>query len=260
MTQALILAAGRGSRLQQDVPKCLVEVGGRSLLHHQLDAVEQAGVDGVTLVLGHEHERVERAAEGRVEVVLNERFAETNSLYSFWLARRAVDGDILVLNSDVLFVPELLRDLLEVEGSALAIDSSSGDEDEHMKVRTRHGGLLRMSKDLPPMYSHGENLGLVHLSPVAARAAFTAAGSLVERGREDDWVGAAFSEVARRHWISCVDVAGQPWVEIDFPADLDFAREHTWPEIAALMWDQRADDDGFWTASVEADDAREVAT
>ena len=120
MRQALILAAGRGLRLRLSSPKCLVDVGGRSLLHHQLDALERAGIDRVTMVLGYEHQQVEDAAEGRTEVVLNERYADTNSLYSFWLARGAVEGDLLVLNGDVLFAPELLRDLLAVEGSAIA--------------------------------------------------------------------------------------------------------------------------------------------
>jgi choline kinase len=259
---ALILAAGTGSRLHLGLPKCLVEVGGRPLLNHQLDALERVGIHRVTMVLGYEHRRVEDAAEGRAEVVLNERYAETNSLYSFWLARRAVEGDLLVLNSDVLFGSGLLCDLLAVGGSALAFDSSSGDECEHMKVCTRQGRLLRMGKDLPPVYSDGENLGLVHLSPVAARAALTAAGSLVRRGREQDWATAAFTEVARRYWISCVDVAGQPWVEIDFPEDLDLARNHTWPAIAALERQRRSGDglgDGLWNTSVEPDQMKEVA-
>ena len=259
MRQALILAAGTGSRLGLGLPKCLVEVGGRSLLDHQLDAIEQAGADRVTMVVGYEHQQVEDAAGGRAEVVLNERYADTNSLYSFWLASRAVEGDLLVLNSDVLFAPELLGDLLDVEGSAIAFDSSSGDQAEHMKVREQHGRLLRLSKDVPAMYSHGESLGVAHLSPLAARAAFAAAGSLVRRGQEKDWAAAAFNEVARRHRISCLDVAGQPWVEIDFPEDLDHARNHTWPAITAFSHEGRADD-RQWCTSMDSDQMSEVAT
>ena len=256
--QALILAAGTGSRLNVGLPKCLVEVGGRRLLDHQLDAIEQAGADQVTLVLGYQHKLVEDAASGRAEVVLNERYACTNSLYSFWLARRAVEGDVMVLNSDVLFAPELLQDLLAVAGSAIAIDSSSGDEDEQMKVRQQQGRLLRLSKDVPPMFSHGESLGVAHLSPLAVRAAFAAAGSLVGRGQETDWVAAAFNDVARRHRISCMDVAGQPWVEIDFPEDLELARNYTWPAIANLSRECPLPDD-LWSASVEPDEMRELA-
>jgi choline kinase len=265
--QALILAAGIGSRLGLGMPKCLVEVGGRPILHHQLDAIEQAGAHRITLVLGYEHEQVEDAAGGRAEVVLNERYAETNSLYSLWLARStvegavggAVGGDLLVLNSDVLFAPELLRDLLAVGGSAIAFDSSSGDEDEHMKVRKRQGRLARIGKDLPPMYSHGESIGMAYLSPLAVRAGFAAAESLIGRGRENDWAAAALNEVVGCHRVSCMDVAGQPWVEIDFPEDLDRARNLIWPAIAALEA-RRYSGGRRWSTSVEPDEVKEVGT
>jgi len=256
---ALILAAGTGSRLGQGLPKCLVQVGGRTLLDHQLDAIERVGVERVTLVVGYEHQQVEDAAQGRADVVLNERYACTNSLYSFWLARDAVEGDLLVMNSDVLLAPQLLGDLLAVQGSAIAFDSSSGEQDEHMKVRAQQGRLLRLSKDLPAMSSHGESLGVAHLSTLAARAAFAAAGSLVRRGHVDEWAASAINEVARHHRISCMDVAGKPWVEIDFPEDLDHARKHTWPAIAALVM-EGSSAEGFWSTSVEPDDLREVAT
>jgi choline kinase len=227
----LILAAGVGSRLQLDTPKCLIEVGGKSLLQHQLDALDAHGAERVTLVLGYQQDRVRAAAADRAHVLTSDCFERTNSLYSFWLARRAIEGDVLVMNSDVLFDPEILSDLLAVEGSALAYDSTSGTDEEHMKVRARRGRLLRMSKNMAPMYAHGENLGLVHLSAPAARAAFSAADRLVRQGRTNEWVGAAFTEIAAQHRISCCDVAGQPWIEIDSMEDLQWARNNTWPAI-----------------------------
>src|SRR6266851_3132710 len=124
--QGLILAAGRGSRLVSSTPKCLVEVGGRPLLSHQVDALRAMGVDGVTVVVGHGEERVRAHLDDGAGVVVNDRYAETNSLYSFWLAREAVREDVLVLNCDVLFPGEVLERLLERKDSALAFDSGSG--------------------------------------------------------------------------------------------------------------------------------------
>lgn len=228
---ALILAAGRGSRLTESVPKCLVEVGGRPLLLHQLDAVRDAGAERVTVVVGHGHEHVRAVAGGEASFVLNDRYADTNSLYSFWLAQSVVRGDLFVLNCDVLFPAHVLHELVGSGGSALAFDSGSGEEDEHMKVRVRRGRLVRMSKQLPRRHCHGENVGVLRLTEPVARAAFAAAASLVRRGRERDWLGAAVNAIARHHPISCVDVAGCPWVEIDFPRDLATARTRIWPEI-----------------------------
>ena len=119
--------------------------------------------------------RVRRALPSDAVIVPNRLYADTNSLYSFWLARGEVGNDVLVLNSDVLF-PSLLADLLaRWRGSALAYDSRSGEDEEHMKVAVRRGALEAMSKSLPPARTAGENVGSIRLSGAATRAAFDAA-------------------------------------------------------------------------------------
>jgi L-glutamine-phosphate cytidylyltransferase len=230
----LILAAGQGSRLGTRSPKCLAQVGGRSLLQIQLGELRRAGIENVAIVVGYRHQEVRAAALGDATFVYNERFAETNSMYSFLLARSAVQGDLVVLNSDVLFPFELLRRVLDVGGSALALDSGSGDHEEHMKVQLRGGDLVGMSKQLPPPLVHGENVGLLHLGESVAQACFDAAAALVRRGGHLEWLGAAVSAVAESHQIAGVDIAGLPWVEIDYPEDLVHARTETWPAIESL--------------------------
>src|SRR5947199_343112 len=111
---ALVLAAGQGSRLKRGCPKCLIEIGGRPLIHRQLDALYGAGVERVIVVAGYQLGRVRRALPSDAVIVPNRLYAETNSLYSFWLARGEVGDDVLVLNSDVLF-PSLLAGLPWVE-------------------------------------------------------------------------------------------------------------------------------------------------
>ncbi|NUR78753.1 MAG: phosphocholine cytidylyltransferase family protein [Thermoleophilia bacterium] len=251
---ALILAAGRGSRLGDAAatPKCLVEVGGRPLLLHQVDALRNAGATRVTVVVGHAHERVREVDGGVATFVLNARYAETNSLYSFWLARRAVRGDLFVVNCDVLFPAQILHALVSRGGSALAFDSGSGEDDEHMKVRLREGRLVRMSKQLPSAEAQGENVGVIRLTEAAANAAFCAAGSLVRSGRDREWVGSAVNAIAHRHPISCIDIAGAPWVEIDFPHDLALARTQVWPAIESLMVGARPIRHGWAPGSVGA--------
>ncbi|MGI8800737.1 MAG: NTP transferase domain-containing protein [Solirubrobacteraceae bacterium] len=232
--QAVILAAGTGSRLGTGRPKCLAQVGGRPLIAHQVDALRAVGVESIVIVVGFEQDQVRDAVGSAAQFVVNERFAETNSLYSFWMAAELLCGDAYVLNADVLFDQRVLWALEETGGSALAFDSTSGSDPEHMKLVQRDGVLVEMRKDLAADQCCGENVGVLRLERGAVADALAAAhGILTHQGLVRDWLGSAINRIAWRHQISCVDIAGTPWVEIDFPQDLRQARARVWPAIAA---------------------------
>jgi choline kinase len=205
---AIILAAGSGRRLGTGRPKCLTMIGGRPLIDHQLDALAAAGVQRPVVVVGYKRDEVRAALRGRARIVVNENYARTNSLYSFLLARGHVEGATFVLNADVLFDPLVAQRLVRRAGSALACDTSSGDEAEHMKVEIDGGRLRAMSKTLQAARCHGENIGLLWLDAAAARAAFASAEQLVAEGAERAWLASAINAVAKQERIECVDVAG----------------------------------------------------
>ncbi|MGH8971850.1 MAG: NTP transferase domain-containing protein [Acidimicrobiia bacterium] len=232
--QAVILAAGQGCRLNGNAtprPKCLYDVGGVPLLHHQLRELAGLGVHDVVIVVGFQEDRIRRAAGGAARFVSNDRFAETNSLWSFLLARPHVDTDVVIMNSDVYFHPELLTRLLAAAGDALLYDSTSGHDDEHMKVSVRGTRLVSMAKDLPRARTQGENVGMLRLSQATAQAVFDAGEEIVARDGDLSWLAAAVSRVAATRPIECIDVAGLPWVEIDFPEDLHRARTEIYPAV-----------------------------
>ncbi len=232
--RALILAAGRGTRLggsAHEVPKCLLEIGRRRLIEHQIEALADAGVGPVHIVVGYAADEIREIVGMRAEYVVNTRWEQTNSLYSFALARDVIQGQMFLLNSDVLFAPEILERLLDQPGDAVAIDSGSGSGREQMKVEAVNGRVLGMSKDLAKERVAGENVGIVKLTEATTRAAFEHATALLERGGENSWVGEAITEVARERELRAVDVAGLPWIEIDFASDLQRARREIWPKI-----------------------------
>jgi choline kinase len=229
---ALILAAGSGRRLRHDRPKCLVDMDGRPLIDLQFEALAWAGVQRTVVVAGYQADDVRDALPPGTPVVINPDYAETDTLYSFWLARHAIGEEVLILNGDVLFHPVIARALVRRPRSALAYDSRSGRRDEEMKLLIRGGGLAAMSKTLAPERSCGENVGMIRLSGAASEATADMAGRLVAAGRTKDWLATAINRVAREHRIDCMDVAGLPWTEIDFPADLEHARARVLPGIS----------------------------
>src|SRR6188768_3040167 len=154
--RGIILAAGRGSRLNGgngDMPKCLVTVGGETLLSRNVRILRAAGVEDVTIVVGCAAATVRRTLPD-LTFVENAIFAETNSLYSLWLSRQYLMDGFLVMNCDVLLHPQLVADLLtsKYEDALLLAYRDEGTEysDEEMKVRVRCGRVLDISKTMPP--------------------------------------------------------------------------------------------------------------
>jgi choline kinase len=183
------------------------------------------------VVVGHRAEEVRAAVAGRAECVFNPLYAETNSLYSLYLCRRWVRGDVIVLNCDVLADPEIYERLVNAGGSAFAYDSASGGEPEHMKVCLETGLLRAMSKELAPAQTHGENVGMLRFERSAVPRLFDEAEALLASGSRRLWLAAAVERLAQHTPLRGVDIAGLPWVEIDFPEDLARGRTEVWSAI-----------------------------
>src|SRR5213079_2134752 len=138
--RAVILAAGKGSRLEPtsgEAVKCLLDLGGITLIERQLGYLRASGITEIAVVVGFQAERIRRICGPEVEYVENPIFAETNSLYSLWLARQLFGNGFVVMNSDVFFHPQLLRDLLTVEYEDAILVSWRNQTkygDEEMKV------------------------------------------------------------------------------------------------------------------------------
>lgn len=237
--QVVILAAGVGSRLERLTggrPKCLTEIGGRPLILHQLAALADHGVGPVLIVLGHEQQSIRDVVGDRAEYLINERFRETNSLHSLWLARTWVTGPFVLINGDLLFDPDILSRLLDERDSALAYDSTSSRGREQTKVAVARGAVVDLGKDLPPASARGESLGLLKFEADGARAMLEVADELMRAGHEQAWVIEATRAVCRMVPIRGVNVAGLPWTEIDFPNDVEEARTRVWPAIRGGRW------------------------
>ncbi len=122
--QALMLAAGMGKRLgayTNNQTKCMVQVGGRTLLEHAAEALRQAGIRKFTLVVGYEGEKLkafarEKLADFDLTFVENPDYAATNNIYSLYLAREVLTSDdTILLESDLIYEPRLIRELMDFD-------------------------------------------------------------------------------------------------------------------------------------------------
>jgi len=227
--RAVILAAGHGSRmgcLTADRPKAMLEVDGLSLIEREIDALAAAGVTDVTVVVGYQQQRLRAHLGGRVRFVENARYRETNSLYSLSLARETLRQGTLVLNSDILVSRELIARLVEAPvDDAVLVDSSSILAEEEMKVRIWQGFAVDFSKELRAQDAHAENVGILKFGAPGGRRLLAHLDGLLAAGYENAWAPMAFRAFAQGWPLRAIPVDGLPWTEIDFPEDLERARQ-----------------------------------
>jgi choline kinase len=206
---------------------------GISLIEYQLAILKSFGITDVCVVLGYRAHQVYRSIGDRCHCLINRRYADTNSLYSLWLARNWVNRDCLIINGDVLAHPKIYQRLLKTSDNALVYDSWSGTDNEEMKVVLQAGQLQQIDKNLPIEDSQGESVGLLKFTQQGIKALFKETETALALGGENQWLPAAIARLAQYQAIAAIDIAGLPWIEIDFPEDLQQARQSVWPLISS---------------------------
>lgn len=228
----VILAAGRGSRLgalTADMPKCVIEVGGRSLLERQIDRVHEfRSLAPIVVVTGFAHEKVmSRFSDGIVEC-LNSKWAEANNIVSLATAAEAgwLDRGFMLFNSDVLFDGGILKTLVDFsKPCALVVDDSQPLGEEEMKVVVDASGrIVKIAKTLDPEASSGEYIGMAKFDEAGAAGLRKSLDRLIGLKRTGDWYEAAFQDMFDSVDVYPCSTRGLRWTEVDTPEDLAQAR------------------------------------
>jgi choline kinase len=233
---AVILAAGRGNRLRpltDSTPKCLLDVAGRPLIGHLLDALVDAGVHRVVVVTGYLEERLveylaTRSAPRELLTVRNPEYSTTNNAASLAAARGAIGSSgFLLCDADLIFAENPFPALLSSPDScALAMDAQGPFGAEEMKVELSPDGCVtRISKALAPERAAGESLGVQKIGGPAVIALWAELAELLPREAQHAYYEDAFQRLIEggiRFGVSRVTPGS--WMEIDDAVDLAAAR------------------------------------
>lgn len=228
---AIILSAGRGSRLlplTEARPKCLLPVGSTTVLSHQLDALQRAGITRTTVVTGFMPALVEDEVSGRsgpmsVDTLFNPFFQVADNLASCWMARDAMADDFLLINGDTIFEDALLERVLEPAAGPIqvTIDKKPEYDSDDMKVSLDGECLTAIGKTLPAERTNGESIGMLRFSGEGP-ALFVA--KLEQMMRTGDGVSAwflkAIDHIAKSGGeVMTRSIEGRTWSELDTEED-----------------------------------------
>ena len=119
----VILAAGKGSRMNSNKPKVLQTLAGKELIRHVVDTAENVGVDNIIVVTGHLHEQVEQSlSDKNVKFVYQKEQLGTGHAVLECLPYINKNDKVLILYGDVPLISlEVLKNLSKTHDSDLGV-------------------------------------------------------------------------------------------------------------------------------------------
>jgi len=233
--KAIILSAGQGSRLGHlvdDRPKCLIDFNGRSLLDRQLDTLAANGVAEAVVVTGFHDELVQqsvavRSAGPAVRTIFNPFYKVADNTGSLFMAREELIGDCLVWNGDTLVSEALMAKVVgnDRSGICVTVDRKDVYDEDDMKVVEQGGRLLQIGKRIAEGVN-AESIGLLAFRSGGAER-FREAIEAAMRTPEGTtiWYLRVIHHLAQQGEVWTLDIEGEEWGEVDFPPDVEAARE-----------------------------------
>ena len=236
--KVIILGAGQGKRLlplTADVPKSLLDIGGKTLVRRQIEAFAACGLKDFVVITGFGAKLMEgelaAIANGNglsIETVYNPFYAVADNLASCWMARAHMTGDFIQVNGDNVFQADLVRCVLDGADGPVTVATNAKEnfDADDMKVMMDGGRLTEIGKMLPVEAVDGEAIGMY----VFRGDGVTAYRKQLEEAMQTpgglkQWFVSAVGLLAKHTEIGVVDVGQREWAEVDFPTDLQVARQ-----------------------------------
>jgi len=241
--KAIILSAGQGSRLghlTDDRPKCLIDFAGKTLLDRQLDALAANGVGEAVVVTGFRDDQIEAGLARRtggptVRTIYNPFYKVADNTGSLYMARHELTGDCLVWNGDTLVSDALMAKVLtnRQPGICVTIDRKDRYDADDMKVVVDADGRLRQIGKRISAGVNAESIGLLAFRDGGAERFRSAVDEAIRTPEGTTiWYLRVIDRIAQESDVWTLDISGEEWGEVDFPQDVDSARE------LVARWDQ----------------------
>lgn len=231
----VILAAGMAKRLRpltDTMPKCLLEVGGRTLLERTVRAMQQAGISEFVVVTGYRGDMIRdylntHLPECEWIFLHNTDYEHNNNIYSLWMAGEVVRGhEFLLMDSDILCDPAAVVRIAQEKESALAVNRHDCGEEEMKVVVDADMHITEISKTCSPSVAMGESVGIEKISADYSEALYKELDQMIlQEQLIDIFYERAFERlIPQGHTFRVVDTSAYFSYEIDTPEDYEHVK------------------------------------
>ena len=227
--RAILLAAGSGRRLALDEPKCLIDIEGHTLLERHVDKLVKAGVESLTVVMGHQHAQLSKAIDTIIErgtpLKIERRFNELyphGSIVSLQCAADLLELGAIWMDADVIYPASLLKKLVDSpHENCVLLDGRSSEQGEEMMLGVKDDRVLRIGRSVGTDWSLvGESIGFFKVSVQGGAVMRRILDGEINAGRLDQEHEDALNRAFDAVHFGYERADDFPWTEIDFPEDV----------------------------------------
>ncbi len=226
---ALLLAAGTGSRLApltDSIPKCLVKVNGISILDRLIDSLQEHNFNRLVVVIGYQGELIRNylgSEKGGMTItyITSPLYKTTNNIYSLWLAREAINEPFLLVESDLVFEKDMLKNMLPPDRIAVAkiepwMNGTTVTVNDHMEVDEFHSTILS------PDEEHFKTVNIYSLSLSTWLLVRQCLDQYISSNQVTGYYETVFADMVKEGCLSFTPVFFEngSWYEIDTITDL----------------------------------------
>lgn len=224
--QAIIMAAGKGSRLGQlteNKPKSLLEIGGRSLLDINISMLHKYGIWDIIIVTGYQDKSIIEATKGisGITIIYNPFYEFVNVIGSYYMGMNRLHDDFIYLHADTICDESIFEELIRNDGDmVLPVDTKPCD-DEAMKVKVKGGKIVEITKKMDVKEAMGEFIGIAKINKEVINDLNNSTIDVLRDGEYTSYFEGALQRVfdMKKYSVQMIDTKGRFWAEVDFLED-----------------------------------------
>ena len=221
---ALILAAGRGTRMKGiNIPKCLLEMNGVSLIDYQINCFKQLGINRIFVVTGFNSDLIHSHLNNQVIFLHNDDFATSNNITSVWSAREYLSDDFICVYGDLLFNKKILENLIQNNHDICMIVEKK-IRLETMKVKLVNDQIIQVNKKILESEADGNFIGMAKFSKNIIPKFFNAISNSIKIDKNSYYTSAIELLINNGQSVNYISTNNLQWMDIDEPNEFDDAK------------------------------------